>query len=212
MHEDIYVALRGAFGAARCQSDDFGRRQRGEIKTHEDTLPGQVARLFGDGFDLIETVDGQEYYFNRDNVAHPDFDKLDIGNQVQFLEEAAAQARQRRQAPVSRLGSTHHSTSPVRKAAQGAHFHVEAAEIPFRGGRYASCFRGCGNMARMVLPGIRRTLPPHKLNAPHLPSENAHYHGGRGRAARERRFVPMWWRSGNFSRLRRSNCAACRCR
>lgn len=31
---DAYVALRDAFGAARRQIEDFGSRQRGEVKTH----------------------------------------------------------------------------------------------------------------------------------------------------------------------------------
>lgn len=31
---DAYVALRDAFDAARRQIEDFGRRQRGEIKAH----------------------------------------------------------------------------------------------------------------------------------------------------------------------------------
>ena len=30
--EDVYVALRDAFNAARRQLEDYGRRQRGEIK------------------------------------------------------------------------------------------------------------------------------------------------------------------------------------
>ena len=33
-HEDIYVAIRDAFDAARRQLEDFARRQRGNVKTH----------------------------------------------------------------------------------------------------------------------------------------------------------------------------------
>lgn len=32
--EDLYVALRSAFDAARRQLDDYARRQRGEVKMH----------------------------------------------------------------------------------------------------------------------------------------------------------------------------------
>ena len=37
LHEDVYVALRDAFDAARRQLEDYGRRQRGDIKHHEPT-------------------------------------------------------------------------------------------------------------------------------------------------------------------------------
>ena len=33
-HEDIYVALRDAFDAAKRQVEEFGRRQRGDVKRH----------------------------------------------------------------------------------------------------------------------------------------------------------------------------------
>jgi ribosomal subunit interface protein len=36
-HEDVYVALREAFDAANRQLEDYGRRQRGDVKHHEPT-------------------------------------------------------------------------------------------------------------------------------------------------------------------------------
>ena len=33
-HEDVMVAIRDAFDAARRQLEDYGRRQRAEVKTH----------------------------------------------------------------------------------------------------------------------------------------------------------------------------------
>jgi len=33
-HEDLYVALRDTFNAARRQLDDYARRHRGEVKSH----------------------------------------------------------------------------------------------------------------------------------------------------------------------------------
>jgi hypothetical protein len=32
--EDVYVAIRDAFGAITRQLEDFTRRQRGDVKTH----------------------------------------------------------------------------------------------------------------------------------------------------------------------------------
>jgi len=34
-HEEFYVALRDAFDAAKRQLEDHGRRQRGDVKSHE---------------------------------------------------------------------------------------------------------------------------------------------------------------------------------
>lgn len=40
-HEDVYVALRDAFDAAKRRLEDYGRRQRGEIKAHAEQVNGQ---------------------------------------------------------------------------------------------------------------------------------------------------------------------------
>jgi len=93
-HEDVYVAIRDAFDAVRRRLEDYVRRSRGDIKHHEPLLRGRVARLFGDGYGFIEDVQGNEYYFDRTCVAHPGFDKLAVGNAVDFLGEAAAQGLQ----------------------------------------------------------------------------------------------------------------------
>ena len=38
-HEDVYVALRDAFDAARRKLEDFAREQRGDVKHHEPKPP-----------------------------------------------------------------------------------------------------------------------------------------------------------------------------
>ncbi len=37
LHEDVYVAIRDAFGAITRQLEDFARRQRGEVKSRTQT-------------------------------------------------------------------------------------------------------------------------------------------------------------------------------
>ena len=37
MNEDVYVALRDAFDAAKRQIEEYGRKQRGDTKHHEMT-------------------------------------------------------------------------------------------------------------------------------------------------------------------------------
>ena len=39
--EDVYVALRDAFGAAKRQLEDYARKLRGDVKTHEPKRSGE---------------------------------------------------------------------------------------------------------------------------------------------------------------------------
>jgi len=93
-HEDIYVALRDAFNAAGRKLEDVARTQRGDFKTHESPQHGKVTRLVpGEGYGIIETDDGREYYFSNDNVADQAFDRLKLADEVQFIADAAAKGR-----------------------------------------------------------------------------------------------------------------------
>jgi ribosomal subunit interface protein len=92
--EDVYVALRDAFDAARRQLESHARRLRGEVKTHEPEGSGHVARLFPDGYGFIEADDGRELYFHRENVVNTDFDRLEVGAPVRFLAEPAKEGWQ----------------------------------------------------------------------------------------------------------------------
>lgn len=92
---DVYVALRDAFDAARRQLDSFGSRQRGAVKTHAPVLHGKVTRLVPEeGYGFIESIDGHELYFHRINLANGDFDKLELGGEVHFLEDIATEGLQ----------------------------------------------------------------------------------------------------------------------
>jgi len=44
-YEDIYVAIRDAFDAAKRQLEDYARVQRGHVKTHDLQAIGTVVRL-----------------------------------------------------------------------------------------------------------------------------------------------------------------------
>ena len=100
-HEDVYVAIRDAFDAVRRRLEDHTRRQRGHTKQHQPLLHGRVARLFDDGHGFIEDTEGNEYYFDQTSVAHPGFDKLAVGNVVEFLAETAAQGLQAKRVTAS---------------------------------------------------------------------------------------------------------------
>lgn len=101
--EDVYVAIRDAFDHAKRRLEDYARRQRGETKAHEMELHGKVARLFADqDYGFIEAADGKELYFHRYNVVHPDFDQLQVGDEVMFLEENAAEGLQANRVTVGK--------------------------------------------------------------------------------------------------------------
>lgn len=103
-HEDVYVVIRDAFEAAIRKLQDYVREQRGDVKTHETPLHGHVTKLFEEGYGFIETEDGREFYFSRHNLTHPDFEHIEIGAEVQFLPEVAAEGLQAKR--VS--GGKHH--------------------------------------------------------------------------------------------------------
>jgi ribosomal subunit interface protein len=93
--EDVYVALRDAFDSARRQLGETVREIRGDVKTHVPAQHGTVARLrLAEGYGFIETGDGRELYFSRENVVQPPFEHLQPGTAVQFIEELAAEGPQ----------------------------------------------------------------------------------------------------------------------
>jgi len=102
-HEDVFVALRDAFDAAKRQLEDVVREKRGDVKVHEIPQHGKIARLSEEeGCGFIETADGRELYFSRENVVHPAFERLAPGMSVQFIEELAAEGPQAKRVSVGK--------------------------------------------------------------------------------------------------------------
>ncbi|MEY3201860.1 MAG: hypothetical protein RIR70_1410 [Pseudomonadota bacterium] len=93
--EDIYVALRDAFDHMKRQLEDYSRKMRGDVKTHEPEQIGKVVEIYPEeGFGFIEKSDGAHVYFHRFNLQRPDFEVLREGDEVVFLEEPATQGTQ----------------------------------------------------------------------------------------------------------------------
>jgi ribosomal subunit interface protein len=88
-HEDIYVAIRDSFDAARRQLEDLVRKTSGyRAKPHPETLRGRITRLMPEeGYGFIAAPDGREFFFRRESVAS---DKqwaiLTEGTEVRFSE------------------------------------------------------------------------------------------------------------------------------
>lgn len=87
-HEDIYVALRDAFDAGLRRLESYAQKQRGDVKAHEGPPMGRVSLLERDaGYGNIETVTGRLIYFHRNSLLNGDFESLDLGRAVTFVEE-----------------------------------------------------------------------------------------------------------------------------
>jgi cold shock CspA family protein/ribosome-associated translation inhibitor RaiA len=93
--DNLQVALREAFEAARRKLEDHSRRMQRETKRHESQPIARVSKLFADaGYGFIATPEGREIYFHRNSVLEPGFDKLQIGTEVRFDEEMGGQGPQ----------------------------------------------------------------------------------------------------------------------
>jgi len=102
-HEDLYVAIRDAFDAAKRQVEGYVRKQRRDVKSHEEPPHGRVAKLFlDDGYGFIETADGREVYFHKNCVIDHAFEHLAEGTDVVFLEEQGTKGPQAVRVSVSR--------------------------------------------------------------------------------------------------------------
>jgi len=94
-HEDVYVALRDAFDAARRQLEGHARKRRGDVKAHAGSPEGTVSELDPEqGFGRIDTGDGRSIYFHRNSVLGDGFGALTVGSKVRYVEEAGDQGPQ----------------------------------------------------------------------------------------------------------------------
>lgn len=105
-HEDPYVTVRDAFNAAQRQLEDYARKIRNDVKTHEAPDHGRVAELSASrDFGRIETPDGREVYFHRNSLLDSDFKKLKEGDEVRFVEEQGDKGPQA--STVKKIGKHH---------------------------------------------------------------------------------------------------------
>ncbi|MFM9059707.1 MAG: cold shock domain-containing protein [Planctomycetaceae bacterium] len=87
-HEDVFVALRDAFNAARRRLEDHVRHLRGVGKVHRPRARGRISQMFPlQGYGFIETPEGREIYFHRHAISDPEFRAADVGSPVFFTEE-----------------------------------------------------------------------------------------------------------------------------
>lgn len=87
-HKSLRLAINDAFKAAGRRLQDYARRQRGDVKTHEPIPLARVSRLLPDeGYGFLAAEDGREVYFHKDSVLNRGFDRLKVGATVSYVEE-----------------------------------------------------------------------------------------------------------------------------
>jgi ribosomal subunit interface protein len=87
-HEDLYVAIRDSFNAARRKLEDYARKQRGDVKIHDEVPKARISSLFPDqGYGFITTASNEEIYFHKNSVINHKFAHLQLGMEVRFAEE-----------------------------------------------------------------------------------------------------------------------------
>jgi ribosomal subunit interface protein len=107
-HEDVYVAIRDAFDAARRLLEDHVRERRGEVKLHAVPDHGRIARLLpAQNCGFILSAEGNEIYFHRNSVTNGGFDKLAVGDEVRFVARHSESAEGPQASTVVALGKHH---------------------------------------------------------------------------------------------------------
>ncbi len=105
-HEDVYVAIRDAFNAARRQLQDHHRVSHQKVKAHQVPPHGRISEMFEDaGYGRIETADGRSIYFHQNSVLNDEFTELEVGSEVRFAEERGDEGPQA--SSVQRVGKHH---------------------------------------------------------------------------------------------------------
>lgn len=87
-HEDPYVAIRDAVGAAARQLQDYVRVRRGKVKAHEMPPHGEVVEVHPEeDFGRIAAPDGRLIYFHRNSLLDAKLEDVSVGDAVRFDEE-----------------------------------------------------------------------------------------------------------------------------
>jgi cold shock CspA family protein/ribosome-associated translation inhibitor RaiA len=113
VHEELAAVVRAAFDVAERRLKDLMERQRGEVKTHpEQERVALVDKLFPEkDYGFLKTVDGRVLYFHRNSVLADDFDRLEIGTGVRYVETMGDKGPQASTVQIVDKPGVRHSTS-----------------------------------------------------------------------------------------------------
>ena len=102
----IDLSVPGKVIVVNRQLEDYVRRHRGDVKTHELTPHGRIVELHPESdYGRLECPDGRLVYFHRNSLLNGDLDTLEIGVEVRFAEEMGDEGPQA--SSVSIIGKHH---------------------------------------------------------------------------------------------------------
>jgi len=119
-HKDLRLAISDAFKAAGRRLQDYARRQRGAVKTHEELPEARVSRILPEedhGF--LTSSDGREIYFHKNSVLGGAFPRLKVGTVVRYVEESGDEGPQASTVRVAAKQGIRQTTK-AKAAAQGS--------------------------------------------------------------------------------------------
>jgi ribosomal subunit interface protein len=121
-HEDLYVAIRDAFDAARRQLRERRKQRINDVVPREAPQPeARVSRLFPiEGYGFLETPDGREVYFHRNSVLNDAFNHLEVGAHVRYVEEEGEKGPQASTVVVTSRNHTAGRAGTTQSQAGGA--------------------------------------------------------------------------------------------
>lgn len=96
LHDDLPTVVHRAFDALERRVKKLKEKQQGETKRHpEQEVGGLVQRLFPEeGYGFIRDLDGRDIYFHRNSVLGDEFDRLETGTGVRYVEEPGEEGPQ----------------------------------------------------------------------------------------------------------------------
>lgn len=96
MHEALQTVVIDAFDAMERQLKQLNREQEGKEKTHpQQQTVGIVEKLFPEeNYGIIRSIEGRDVYFHRNSVLNDDFDRIEIGTGVNYMEESGEKGLQ----------------------------------------------------------------------------------------------------------------------
>lgn len=112
-HQDVMVAVRDAFAAARRRLQQHAEKLRADVKTHEEPDHGRVRYLEPvERYGFIETPTGTEVYFHEHALVDAAFDELRLGDEVRFFVHPGEGAKGPQASTVRRVGKHHLGPEP----------------------------------------------------------------------------------------------------
>jgi cold shock CspA family protein len=93
--KDLHVAIVNAFETAERQLKSHARKQRGDVKRHEEKPMARISKVFReDGYGFLMTPEGREIYFHENAILNAKIEEVEIGTEVTFVEQQGEEGAQ----------------------------------------------------------------------------------------------------------------------